>query len=145
MNPKWDRRFLELARFVAAWSKDPSTQCGAVIADGKVLVSLGYNGLPQGVYDHEERYSDREIKYKMVVHAETNAILFARGSVRGMTLYTWPFGSCSRCAVQVIQSGIRRVVSPPLPLELMERWGEDVKLSGLMFREAVVKVDELEL
>jgi hypothetical protein len=28
---KWDKRFLLLARHVAGWSKDPSTQCGAVI------------------------------------------------------------------------------------------------------------------
>jgi deoxycytidylate deaminase len=44
LNPKWDRRFLELARHVAAWSKDPSTQVGAVVAEGKRVVSLGYNG-----------------------------------------------------------------------------------------------------
>jgi deoxycytidylate deaminase len=26
---KWDNRFLELARHVAQWSKDPSTRTGA--------------------------------------------------------------------------------------------------------------------
>jgi len=28
---KWDSRFMDLARLVASWSKDPSTQVGAVI------------------------------------------------------------------------------------------------------------------
>jgi hypothetical protein len=31
MADKWDRRFLGLAAEVAGWSKDPSTQVGAVI------------------------------------------------------------------------------------------------------------------
>jgi len=30
---KWDKRFLDLAEFVALWSKDPSTKCGSVIVD----------------------------------------------------------------------------------------------------------------
>ena len=30
---KWDKRFLELAKLVGSWSKDPSTQVGAVIVD----------------------------------------------------------------------------------------------------------------
>lgn len=28
---KWDQRFLELAKVVSTWSKDPSTKTGAVI------------------------------------------------------------------------------------------------------------------
>lgn len=43
---KWDKRFLELAAFIAEWSKDPSTKCGAVITDGKQIVSQGFNGFP---------------------------------------------------------------------------------------------------
>ena len=29
---KWDLRFLEMGKLVSMWSKDPSTQTGAVIA-----------------------------------------------------------------------------------------------------------------
>ena len=48
MLDKWDQRFMDLANFVAAWSKDPSTQVGAVIAnplDPSVLLmpSLAWN------------------------------------------------------------------------------------------------------
>ncbi|MCG8123835.1 MAG: cell division protein DedD, partial [Candidatus Thiodiazotropha taylori] len=30
---KWDTRFLGLAAYISAWSKDPSSQVGAVITD----------------------------------------------------------------------------------------------------------------
>ena len=75
MLDKWDQRFMDLANFVAAWSKDPSTQVGAVIANPhtKRVVSMGYNGFPSGVGDHDHRLENREIKYEMIVHAETNA------------------------------------------------------------------------
>ena len=49
---KWDMRFLELAALVATWSKDPSTQVGAVIVDSaKRIVSVGFNGAPRGVQE----------------------------------------------------------------------------------------------
>lgn len=48
----WPQRFLELAQLVASWSKDPSTQVGAVIVDAnRRVVSLGYNGPPRGTSD----------------------------------------------------------------------------------------------
>ena len=48
---KWQRRFFDLAALVAAWSKDPSSQVGAVIVDDrKRIVSVGFNGLPIGVH-----------------------------------------------------------------------------------------------
>ena len=35
---KWDERYLRLAKEVSTWSKDPSTQVGAVaVLDGSVL------------------------------------------------------------------------------------------------------------
>lgn len=139
---KWDRRFLDLARLVASWSKDPSTQTGAVIVDeNQRVVSVGYNGFPRGVSDDTARYADRDTKLKCVVHCEVNAVLFARRDLTGCTLYTWPFMSCSNCAGVVIQSGIRRCVAPPLPEHLKERWAQSVGLAETMFSEAGVKLD----
>jgi dCMP deaminase len=107
---KWDLRFLQLAAHVAGWSKDPSTKVGAVIADGKHVVSLGYNGFPATTEDRDEWLSDRPTKYEMVVHAEMNAILNARQSVRGLTLYVSPLSPCSECVKLIAASGISRVV-----------------------------------
>lgn len=137
-SQKWDLRFLDLARFISAWSKDPSTQVGAVIVDDKNrIVSVGYNGFPQGIID-DARLQDRETKYKVVVHGEINAILFANKSVAGCTLYTIPFEPCPRCAGLIIQSGIKRVVAPK---NKNTRWEEDFKIARELFSEANIIVD----
>jgi dCMP deaminase len=133
---KWDRRFLKLAEFIAQWSKDPSTKTGAVIVDpNNRVVSVGYNGFPKGVIDLSERLENREVKYKLIVHCERNAILFAQRSVEGCRLYTWPFMSCSTCAGTVIQAGIVEAVAP---VSDNPRWVDDFKLSKTMFDEAGV-------
>jgi len=135
---KWDNRFLELAKLVGSWSKDPSTQVGAVIVDSNNrIVSIGFNGLPQGVVDSEERLVDREAKYHIIVHAEANALMFANKSVEGCTLYTWPFQPCSRCAGLIIQSGINRVVSV---VHSEERWKKNFSIAYDLLNEAGVKV-----
>ena len=136
---KWDDRFLSLALHIASWSKDPSTQVGAVIVDDQHrIIGTGYNGFPRGIRDDAERYENRELKYKMVVHAEVNAILNATGSVKGCTLYTWPLPTCADCAKIVIQSGIKRVVSR-YDVTKTTRWAESLKLASEMYREAGVE------
>lgn len=138
---KWDRRFLELAKFISSWSKDPSTQVGTVIvAPDKRIVSTGFNGLPRGVHDSHERLHNRELKYKLIVHGERNAMLFAREPLTGCTLYTWPFMPCAACASMVIQSGIKTVVAPHFD---STRWNEDFDLSRELFREARVNLYEV--
>jgi dCMP deaminase len=127
-----------LARHIAGWSRDPSTKVGAVIVgDRKQVLSLGFNGLPMGVEDSPDRLEDRETKYKLIVHAEMNALAFADRSVAGSTLYTWPFMPCSRCAGIVIQRGVGRIVAP---YEDNPRWNEDFKASQMMFTEAGVEL-----
>lgn len=138
---KWDRRFLELAEHIASWSKDPSTQTGAVIvAPDRRIVSVGFNGLPRGVRDTTARLYDRELKYKIIVHCERNAMLFARESLHGCTLYTWPLMSCSVCAAMVIQTGITRHVAP---YSDNPRWQESFALTRELMREAGVKITEI--
>jgi dCMP deaminase len=129
----WDNRFLELSKLVATWSKDPSTQVGAVIVDeNNQVVSMGYNGFPRGVKD-DYRLEDRETKYKLIVHAEENAIVHARRSLEGCTIYTAPFMPCSKCAGLIIQSGIRRVVSYNCD---NPRWVNNFRLSHDILTEA---------
>lgn len=141
---KWDNRFIELAATVAGWSKDPSTQFGAVIvAPDKSVVSLGYNGFPAGIADTHDRLHDRETKHRLVVHCEMNAVLSAHRSVRDCTLYLYPFLSCERCAVHMIQAGIKRVVARKVPKTHIERWGEAIERSKEIFAEAGVEVVEL--
>ena len=131
---KWDKRFLELAKLVGSWSKDPSTQVGAVIVDdNNRIVSVGYNGFPQGVEDTEEKLLDREKKYDIIVHAEANALMFANKSVEGCTLYSWPFQPCSRCAGLIIQSRIKRVVSVT---SIDNKWEKSFRIARQLFKES---------
>lgn len=126
---KWDRRFLELAELVGSWSRDPSTKVGAVIVDkDKRVVSLGFNGFPQGMCDSEHLYSVRDIKLSRVVHAEMNALIFAGRVPQGSTLYTYPLLPCDRCIVHMLQAGIRRFVSSATTFsQHEERWGEAMR------------------
>jgi len=138
----WHRRFIDLAQFIAGWSKDPSTQCGSVIvAPDRRVVSMGYNGLPRRVRDIPARYDNRELKYKIILHSERNAILFAREPLDGYTIYNWPMISCATCASMVIQSGITTVVAP---YSDNPRWQEDFELSKQLFDEAGVELVILE-
>jgi dCMP deaminase len=131
----WDERYLDLAEFVAGWSKDPSTQVGAVITKNNYVVSVGFNGLPRGVEDTKERLNNRDIKYKMIVHGEINAMHAAKRDLTGCTLYTHPFMPCTRCAGEIIQAGIVEVVSRPVE---NERWAADFAMTQGMFAEAGV-------
>lgn len=130
----WDRRFLQLAELISSWSKDPSTKVGAVITNGNKIISLGYNGFPSKI-DDDSRLLNREEKYKIIIHAERNAILFANQSLDNCTIYTYPFMPCSSCASLIIQSGINRVVSYST---IPERWKESFDLSKNLLKEAKI-------
>ena len=133
----WDQRFGEMARLAATWSKDPSSKVGAVITDGKRIVSLGFNGFPAGTDDDPSIYGNRERKYRRVLHAEQNAISFAKRDLTGCTIYiTHP--PCARCAAQIIQEGIIRVVCPRPDADFLTRWQDDMTEALSMFKEASV-------
>jgi dCMP deaminase len=142
-TPRLQGWALDMAKHVAKLSKDPSTRVGAVIFDPKRrLVSAGYNGLARGVKDTEERLTDRSVKYRMILHAEKNAITFATAPLEGCTLVvTHP--CCAQCAALVIQSGIAHVMWPKPTVEFRARWAEDYELSKQQFAEAGVEVEEV--
>ncbi|MEI2419844.1 deaminase, partial [Arthrospira platensis SPKY2] len=133
-----------MARHVATLSKDPSSKVGAVIFDDKRrLISAGYNGFARGVVDSVERLSQRDVKYKMTIHAEVNAIMFATVPLGGCTLVvTHP--CCAQCAALVIQSGIRHVMWPVPSFEFVSRWSADIALTCEQFAEAGITTHEIE-
>lgn len=137
---KWDKRYLALAKEVSTWSKDPSTQVGAVtVGQKKEVLSQGFNGFPRGIEDSDERYGDRPTKYKFVVHAEMNAIYnatYSGVSLDGATLYVYGLPICSECAKGIIQVGIKKVVVEKA--KELDNWNESVGLSKKMFDEAGV-------
>lgn len=140
-NGWWHRFFLGMAEYVATASKDPSTKVGAAIVDvQRRVIGLGYNGFPRGIADSHDRLNDRLTKYKLVVHAEVNAILNAIRPPVGATLYCTLF-PCNECAKVIIQAGIARLIAPkPEP----GRWDEAHKIAEGMLSEAGVKIILLE-
>lgn len=145
-SPKWDERFLRIAREVATWSKDPSRKIGAVIVgEQDQIISQGFNGFPRGVNDTAERYNNREDKYKLVVHAEANAIYNAINSgaaIRGSTIYVTGLPVCHECAKVIIQTGIKRVVMDTQNVETKNGqidWTDSNKLTEILFNEAGIE------
>lgn len=138
----WDARWLGLAEHVAGWSKDPSTKVGAILARDKEFISLGYNGFPTWIKDRPELLNNREEKYKRVIHAEVNVFktIPAGKVVTGSTLYVWPFQPCSRCTLQIINHGVKRIVTVDAPEDKKERWKYDFEQSEILLDEADVEL-----
>ena len=139
----WNKRFIELSKHIATWSKDINTVTGAVIADkDHRIVSVGYNGFPSGCDDScKERY-ERPLKYMYTEHAERNAIYNAARigvSTKDCTLYVMWF-PCADCARAIIQSGITKLVCKEPDLEL-PKWGEHFKIALEMLKEAKVEIN----
>lgn len=113
----WDEFFMRVALAASMRSKDPNTQVGACIADtNHRILSVGYNGTPSALTDDEFPWgvSDDPLmdKHSYVVHAEANAVLNYRGSLKdmsGATVYVTLF-PCNECAKILAQVGIGEVV-----------------------------------
>ena len=140
----WDEYFMGIALLSARRSKDPNTQGGACIVNGRnKIMSVGYNGFPQGCSDDEfpwERTGDEyNTKYPYVCHAELNAILNSAGaSLEGCKIYVALF-PCNECAKAIIQCGIKEVIY------LSDKYAESVgvRASKRMFDSAGVKYIQL--
>ncbi|MBO5949191.1 MAG: CMP deaminase [Fibrobacteraceae bacterium] len=117
----------------AKLSKDENTQMGAILVskEGRVI-STGYNGAPASfddstipytrhkqmlAYDLLDADTDEFIshhefeanKYPFMVHAEINALHYARGKVpEGSKLYVIGF-PCERCALDISLAGVSEV------------------------------------
>ena len=90
---------------------------GACIADtNNRILSVGYNGTPSALNDDDFPWGTADDplhdKHNYVIHAEANAILNYRGSLKdmaGATVYVTLF-PCHECAKTLVQAGIGEVV-----------------------------------
>jgi dCMP deaminase len=153
---RWDHYYLQQALLASSMSKDPSTKVGAVIVgpEQESLIS-GFNGFPRLIHDTPERLNNRELKYKLVVHAEENVLLVASKcgiNISGCSLYyaaqdknhnlVWGGAPCIRCTVSLIQAGIKEVVTYQAPI--IDRWAGDMELAKQILFEAGVKLRIIE-
>ena len=110
-----DDWYMGLAFWIAAKSKDPDTQNGAVIVSGNVIIGTGYNG-PPATYAYTEvnwsrpsKPDDTDCKYPHVIHAEENAMIHCQlplllpGSVVYVTARP-----CKDCILRLAAHGIKK-------------------------------------
>lgn len=100
--------FMNIAQAVASGSKCKRRQVGAVVVNplGQIM-STGYNGTPRGTDNTCEDCQGQTLP--TVLHAELNALLFARESLQGCTMYV-TCSPCAHCAAVIAQKGISRVI-----------------------------------
>lgn len=137
---KWTGRFLDLAQYIAGWSKD-QTQVGAVAIDpsSKRILELGFNGIPRGVQDLQTRM-DRPAKYKFMCHAEQNLVAHAARSVlQGSVVYV-THAPCCDCAKLLINAGVAKVVYGAGQTKMNP---EMFTAAATMFAEAGVEVEQV--
>jgi dCMP deaminase len=144
---KWDKRYFGLAKLISTWSKDPKAKVGAVLLNRQNWpIALGYNGFPAGVEDDIDKLATTKLKNKMVVHAEQNVLLGAGTRARNGTIYVYGKPVCPRCAVLIIQAGIKRVagIQPNPKKNPKSDTHRDGKISLKMFAEAGVHFTPLD-
>ncbi len=138
-------KYLAVATAVSQFSKDSSTQVGAVVigptGEGG---PWGYNGAPRGCGADElgDVRGERPEKYYWFSHAEANAIANAARvgyPLVGTTLVVTHF-PCMACANLIVQAGIMKVIVPHPTPEFLERWAEHVGRSQALFAECGVEV-----
>lgn len=133
----WSQRFMDVARMVAQWSKDPNTKVGAVAVDAnRRILETGYNGFPRHVEDRCERM-ERPQKYLWTAHAEENLVAHAaRDRLEGATVYITHM-CCATCTRMLINAGVKRVIIGPgttsMPMEQFD-------VARTMLMEAGVEV-----
>lgn len=141
----WSQRFFRMAIETGAWSKDEKHKIGAIVVNNDhIVLSGGFNGFPRGVEDDERLlYKNRDIKNRLIVHAEANAIVGAarvgHALLNGVLYCTQ--APCSTCAGLIIQAGITKVY---FFSNTTLHWGDSIKLAKDMFDEAGINWIEVE-
>ncbi|KAG9013129.1 Deoxycytidine monophosphate (dCMP) deaminase [Tulasnella sp. JGI-2019a] len=120
LRPSWDSYFMTLSELAAQRCNCMKRRVGAILVRNNRIVATGYNGTPRGLKNcneggcprcNGEARSGQALDECLCLHAEENALLEA-GRERvgdGAVLYcnTCP---CLRCAVKIIQTGVKEVV-----------------------------------
>jgi dCMP deaminase len=102
----WKKYALELAKVASQRSEDPFVRVGAcVLRKDNTVAGLGYNGAPTGV---EINWEDRDDRRKRVIHAEVNALRYAKPGECSLLACT--LLPCNECLRMISAYGIDVVV-----------------------------------
>lgn len=102
----WEKYAIELADVAKLKSKDPWLQVGAVLLrHDNTIAGIGFNGFPTGM---DEDWTDREKRRSYVIHAEQNAMRYAKpNECRLIATTTLP---CNNCLKIIASYGIKKVI-----------------------------------
>ena len=140
----WDQFYMGMAFYVAMKSEDDSTHIGAVIVNQfNRAVSFGYNGLPSGVLNTENK-NTRPEKYFYFEHAERKSIYNAEKIDPGCRIYVNQF-PCPDCTRGIIQKKIEEVIfhhgfNVAGDVTGGKEWLDEQKASYEMLREACIEI-----
>ena len=146
--PSFDVTCMKQVYLAAERSKDPRTKIGAVLVKDRNIIGTGYNGFARKVLDLPDRYNDRELKYKFVVHAEANSVLTcARLGTKTMDSVLYTNGiPCDSCMKSIIQGGIKEIIiHKQWPEMTHSNWIESTRISKIMMIEANIKLRWLDM
>ncbi|KAE8259297.1 hypothetical protein A4X13_0g1118 [Tilletia indica] len=148
LRPAWDHYFLSLCSLASLRSNCMKRRVGAVLVRSNRVLSTGYNGTPRGMTNCNEGGCGRcnggapggaRLDECLCLHAEENALLECgreRGGAEGTVLYcnTCP---CLRCAVKIVQTGVREVVYE-LDYSMDDRSRQIFEEAGIKFRKCIL-------
>lgn len=139
---QWLNHFIDMAKLISTMSKDPSKKIGVVIVDAhNRIVSTGFNGFPRGIEDSQERLENKDYKRAITLHAEENAILYAKQDLTGCDMYIYGLPPCSHCAAMIIQSGIRNIYYRiPDEYEISDHWKENLAIAETILNEVGINL-----
>jgi len=142
---KWQQRWFRRAIETGKWSKDEKHKIGCIIVDDdNIELSGGFNGFPRQVEDDDRLlYKNRDIKNRIIIHAEANAVASAarkgRSLLNGTAFCTQ--APCSQCAGLLIQAGVQALY---FFSNTTLHWGESIKIAKDILTEAGVDWYEVE-
>ncbi|EFA08016.1 hypothetical protein TcasGA2_TC005605 [Tribolium castaneum] len=121
-------------------SKDPKKKVGACVVNAQgQAIGWGFNDMPQSHEDFNKYWENREEKLLRVCHAELNAIVNSKGSLKNAKLYcTW--FPCNICAQLIVNTGIKEVFYDQ---ELGPKWAKMMNASKEMFSVAEIKLKQV--
>jgi len=141
---EWNDLFLTMAFVLAQKSKDESTKCGAIIVDKhNRIVSGGFNGAVRGTNDALVPQTRPE-KYLFNLHAEENAIIFAKQDLEGAKCVVTN-KCCHKCLSRLIQTGVKKIIYPKINKAKMIDKIQEEAIEFTLSQHPEVVVEELDL
>jgi dCMP deaminase len=135
---KFNIEHMRYAKTISLRSIDPSRKVGAIaVIDNDILIT-SYNRFVSGIAETHERYTNKELKYKYIIHAEQRLIYNAcktDESLKNTTVYVYGLGVCSECAKGLIEVGVKEVYSMGI---INDRWKSSIDDAVSIFNEANV-------